>query len=90
LRLVFSSNAWEDYLRWQFEDREILARINALIREALRTPFQGTGKPEPFRNDMAGWWARRITREHRLIYRVSGKGDAQVLEIAACRFHYRA
>lgn len=88
MKLVFSSQAWEDYLYWQQVDTATLTRLNELIKDATRHPFQGIGKPEPLRNDMAGWWSRRITREHRLVYRVSGKGDAQALEIAACRFHY--
>ena len=66
----------------------MLRKLNGLIRECLRTPFTGTGKPEPLKGELAGWWSRRITNEHRLIYRVTGKGDTQALEIAACRFHY--
>lgn len=65
-------------------------RINALIKDTKRSPFTGIGKPEPLRNEMAGWWARRIDQEHRFVYRVIGKGSEQTLEIAACRFHYKA
>ena len=67
----------------------ILMRVNELIREASRTPFKGIGKPEPLVGSLKGWWSRRITREHRLVYRVAGTGENQTLEIAACRFHYR-
>lgn len=89
MKLVFSDEAWEDYLFWQQHDRGALERINTLIREARRTPFTGMGKPEPLRGDLKGWWSRRITAEHRLVYRVAGSGAAQSLEILACRFHYR-
>ncbi len=88
MRLVFSEVSWTQYLFWQEHDRAVLARINDLIKDTKRSPFAGLGKPEPLRNEMAGWWSRRITHEHRLVYRVSGLGDAQTLEIAACRFHY--
>jgi toxin YoeB len=88
VRIVFSTSSWDDYLYWQHTDPSIVAKINAIIKDTLRSPFVGIGKPEPLRRDMAGWWSRRITGEHRLVYRVSGSGDAQALEIAACRFHY--
>jgi toxin YoeB len=88
LRLVFSSTAWEDYLHWQTAHPQTLKRLNELIKECQRTPFTGTGKPEPLRGDLKGWWSRRVTLEDRLVYRVSGSGDAQQLEIAQCRFHY--
>lgn len=88
MRIVFSAPAWSDYLSWIEEDRAVLERINALIKEASRSPFQGIGKPEPLAGNLKGWWSRRITREHRLVYRVRGTGDEQSLEIAACRFHY--
>jgi toxin YoeB len=88
LRLVFAEHAWEDYLHWQATDANTLDRLNSLIRECLRTPFKGTGKPEPLRGDLQGWWSRRITLEDRLVYRVSGKDPAEQLEIAQCRFRY--
>jgi toxin YoeB len=69
-------------------DVKILRRINALIEECRRHPFSGMGKPEPLRNELKGWWSRRINREHRLVYRVTGEGDAQMLQIAQCRYHY--
>ena len=89
MKLVFSARAWEDYLFWQDQDRDILKRLNELLKDARRSPFSGIGKPEPLGGDLKGWWSRRITREHRLIYRASGQREAQALEIAACRLHYR-
>jgi toxin YoeB len=88
LKLVWSRHAWEDYLHWQEADARVLDRINGLIGECLRTPFSGSGKPEPLKGELTGFWSRRITREHRLVYRVTGQGDAQSLQIAACRYHY--
>ncbi|WP_330083025.1 Txe/YoeB family addiction module toxin [Methylocystis iwaonis] len=84
MKLIFSESAWEDYLHWQAQDAKILDRINSLIKECQRTPFTGTGKPEPLRGDLRGWWSRRITLEHRLVYRVEGES----LLIAQCRHHY--
>jgi toxin YoeB len=88
VKLVFGRDAWRDYVAWQVEDEEVLERINALIEECLRDPFRGTGKPEPLRQNLAGWWSRRITGEHRLVYRVKGGGEAQALEVLSCRYHY--
>lgn len=88
MRLVFSSEAWEEYLFWQQTDAEMLVRINELLSECRHHPFKGRGKPEPLKGDLSGWWSRRLTREHRLVYRVSGTGAAQALEIAQMRFHY--
>jgi toxin YoeB len=88
VKLAFTSQGWADYLHWQEHDPPTLARINQLIKDAIRTPFSGIGKPEPLRGNLKGWWSRRMTGEHRLVYRVSGTGDAQALEVAACRFHY--
>ena len=88
MKLVFARTAWEDYLHWQTEAPNIQARVNDLIKECMRTPFKGTGKPEPLKGSLKGWWSRRITLEDRLVYRVSGTGEAQQLEIAQCRFHY--
>lgn len=84
MRLVFSEQAWEDYLWWQKTDRTILNRINRLLHEAARDPFHGIGKPEPLKHALAGWWSRRITGEHRLVYRVEG----DQLLIAQLRYHY--
>jgi toxin YoeB len=88
VKLVFTSAAWANYVQWQTEDAAAVARINALIAECLRHPFTGTGRPEPLKRNLAGWWSRRINREHRLVYRVMGKGDTQALEVLSCRFHY--
>lgn len=84
LRLVWDSNAWEDYLWWQTQDRKTLRRINLLIQDVVRHGNQGIGKPEPLKHDCAGYWSRRITDEHRLVYKVT---DDEV-RIAACRYHY--
>ena len=89
MNLLFAKAAWADYLFWQANDLTVLARVNELIKDAERTPFTGIGKPEPLVGDYKGWWSRRITREHRLVYRVAGSGAVQYLEIASCRFHYR-
>jgi toxin YoeB len=88
LKLVFADRAWEDYLHWQATDANTLGRLNGLVKECQRNPFKGTGKPEPLRGDLHGWWSRRITLEDRLVYRVSGRDAAQQLEIAQCRFQY--
>ena len=84
MKLVFSPQAWDDYLYWQEIDRKLSARINGLIKECLRTPFHGTGKPEPLRGELKGYWSRRIDQEHRLVYKAS---DDRLL-IVQCRFHY--
>ena len=84
MRLTFSSRAWEEYLFWQQTDKQMLKRINLLIKEIQRTPFEGIGKPEPLKHGLSGYWSRRIDGEHRLIYRVK---DNEIL-IAKCRFHY--
>lgn len=84
MRLVFTESAWQDYLWFQERDRKLLKRINVLIKDVLRTPFDGIGKPEALKADLAGWWSRRINDEHRLVYAVRG-GD---VVIAACRYHY--
>jgi toxin YoeB len=89
VRLIFSEKAWDDYQFWLKNDRDMLDRINQLIKDTMRSPFIGIGKPEPLRREMQGFWSRRINQEHRLVYRVGGSGDNQSLEIAACRFHYQ-
>ena len=83
MRIRFDEQAWEDYLYLQAHDPKLLARLNGLIKECSRTPFQGTGKPEPLRGNYSGWWSRRLTKEHRLVYRIEG----EVLLIAQCRYH---
>ena len=88
MRLVWSARAWNDYVHWQQTDTTIVQRINALIKDTTRGPFDGIGKPEPLKREFKGWWSRRITGSDRLIYRVEGKGDDRFLEIASCRWHY--
>lgn len=88
MKVVFSDDAWDDYLYWTRNDQEVLPKLNDLIENARRTPFTGLGKPEPLKGDLRGWWSRRIIGEHRLMYRVEGKGAEQRIEIAACRYHY--
>ncbi len=88
MRILWTADAWDDYLSWQDIDHAVVLRINELIKDATRSPFKGIGKPEPLKASLAGWWSRRITGDHRLVYRVSGKGPSQQLEIAACRYHY--
>jgi len=88
VKLVFADRAWEDYRHWQASDANVLERLNALIEECRRHPFTGTGKPEPLKGALKGWWSRRITLEDRLVYRVVGSGDDQALQIAQCRYHY--
>ncbi|UJW73482.1 Txe/YoeB family addiction module toxin [Rhizobium sp. SL42] len=84
MKIIFHARAWEDYLYWQSTDQKMLARVNHLIRETSRSPFQGIGKPEPLRGDLRGWWSRRIDQEHRLVYRPTEDG----VLIAQCRHHY--
>jgi toxin YoeB len=84
MRLIFAEQAWEDYLFWQSADPKVARRIHELIKDASRHPFAGVGKPEPLRHALAGYWSRRITQEHRMVYRVSG----QDLLIAQLRYHY--
>ena len=84
MKLIFSEHAWEDYLYWQRTDRKILQRINVLIKEVQRTPFAGIGKPEPLKHGLSGYWSRRITDEHRIVYKVEGDS----LFIAQLRYHY--
>lgn len=84
MNLVFAPQAWDDYQYWLKTDRAMLRKINGLIREITRTPFEGTGKPEPLKGELSGWWSRRINREHRLVYRVTGGA----VQIAQARYHY--
>ena len=85
MRLVFTTNGWEDYTHWLQADRQVLKRINRLIDDALRDPTVGIGKPEPLRHMFAGAWSRRITDEHRLVYLVDGED----LVILQARFRYK-
>ncbi|MBK6854812.1 MAG: Txe/YoeB family addiction module toxin [Burkholderiales bacterium] len=77
MKLIFADTAWEDYIYWQKQDKRMVGRINKLIRETQREPFTGVGKPEPLKHALAGFWSRRITDEHRMVYRVGG--DALLL-----------
>ncbi len=84
MKLVFSSNAWDEYSYWQKKDKKLLKRINTLIKEIQRQPFEGMGKPEPLKHALAGYWSRRINNEHRIVYKIS---DDSLL-IAQLRYHY--
>lgn len=81
---MWSEEAWEDYLYWQDTDKKTVKKINELIKDASRTPFEGKGKPEALKHNLAGFWSRRITSEHRLVYAVND----EYLLIASCRYHY--
>jgi toxin YoeB len=84
MKIIFTKNSWEDYISWQSEDKKMLKKINELIKDIQRTPFAGKGKPEPLKYDLAGFWSRRIDREHRIVYQVSKN---RIL-VYSCRFHY--
>ncbi len=84
MKIIFSEHAWDDYLNWQRTDRKILERINKLIKEMQRSPYEGTGKPEPLRHGLSGYWSRRITDEHRIVYKV----ERDALHLAQLRYHY--
>ena len=83
-KLIFADEAWDDYLYWQDTDRSMLRRINQLIKDVRRSPYEGIGKPEPLKHQLAGWWSRRIDGEHRFLYRVTD----QAIEISNLRNHY--
>lgn len=85
MKLVFTEAAWDDYLWFQENDRRLLKRINRLIKEAMRAPFEGMGKPERLRANLSGYWSRRINEEHRLVYGVT---ETEFIVIS-CRFHYQ-
>lgn len=82
--LSWADDAWDDYLFWQAEDKKTLKRINLLIKDIKRNPFDGLGDPEPLKHDLSGFWSRRIDREHRLVYQV----ENDMMLIIQCRFHY--
>ena len=84
MNLTWSRHAWEDYCYWQQTDKKILKRINTLIKDTMRTPYEGLGDPEPLKHHWSGYWSRRINREHRLVYRVSEDNFI----IVQCRYHY--
>lgn len=82
--ISFTDDGWEDYLYWQGHDKQILKKLNQLLKECLRDPFAGTGKPEPLRHELSGAWSRRINDEHRLVYLVVDND----IRVIACRYHY--
>jgi toxin YoeB len=84
MRLIWSEKSWEDYLYWQSHDKKVLKKINTLLKDIKREPFDGLGKPEPLRYELAGCWSRRITDEHRMVYEV----EDQDINIVSCRFYY--
>jgi toxin YoeB len=84
VKIVFSSQSWEDYLYWQAADQKILRRINGLIKEVCRDPYRGTGKPEPLKQSLSGYWSRRINDEHRIVYKI----ERDSIFIAQLRYHY--
>lgn len=88
MRVHFTDLGWEDYLYWWRHDAKALERLNELIEEIRRTPFKGRGKPEPLKGDLRGFWSRRIIGEHRIVYIIDGKGAAQCVIVAQCRYHY--
>lgn len=88
MKIAWATEAWADYEYWQRADPKVHARINELIENIFESPFAGIGKPEPLKHDLSGWWSRRITLEHRLVYRLTGKGKERRMEILSCRYHY--
>ena len=84
MKIIWSEKSWEDYLYWQNTDKQILKKINQLIKDIQRNPFEGIGKPEPLKHQFSGFWSRRITDEHRLVYEITQNSIA----IASCRYHY--
>lgn len=88
LFLVWEPTGWQEYIYWRETDPKTALRINDLIKDTMRHPFEGIGKPEPLRNQLKGLWSRRITQEHRLVYRVETVGDRRLLIILQCRFRY--
>lgn len=86
MRLLWDDRAWDDYIFWQTQDKKTLKRVNALIKKIQRNPRDGIGKPEPLKNDLSGWWSRRIDDENRIVY----KESEGTIIIAACRGHYES
>jgi len=85
MKLVFTEASWKDYLWWQDNNRKLLKRVNDLVKDIRRNPFDGVGKPDPLKSDFSGYWSRRIDSEHRLVYAVS---ETEIV-IISCRYHYR-
>ena len=89
MKVCFTGEGRDDYQHWVRTDQATLTRLNALIEDGRRNRFKGLGKPEPLKGDLFGWWSRRITGEHRMVYRITGRaGDDQRIEIVMCRYHY--
>jgi toxin YoeB len=88
LKVLFTGNSWDDYRWWCENDVNTLLRLNELIENIRRDPFKGLGKPEPLKGSLKGFWSRRITNEHRIVYEVEGRGEAQTVTIVQCRYHY--
>ncbi len=86
MNISFGAYAWQDYLYWQETDKKTLKRINAILKDIQRSPFEGIAKPEPLKENLQGYWSRRIDDEHRIVYRVV---DDSTIEISRCRFHYK-
>ena len=84
MKLLWEDRAWEDYLYWQAQDKKILKRVNALIKDIRRSTFEGIGKPEPLKNNLSGWWSRRIDEKHRIVYYMQDG----IIYIVSCRGHY--
>ena len=84
MKIIWSEKSWNDYLYWQSTDKKMLKKVNQLIKDIQRNPFEGIGKPEPLKYQFNGFWSRRISDEHRLVYEISENSIA----IASCRFHY--
>jgi len=84
MRIIFTKNSWEDYTSWLNEDKKMLKKINDLIKDIQRNPYEGIGKPEPLKYDLSGYWSRRIDREHRLVYQV----NEYEIKIYSCKYHY--
>ena len=84
MKIVFLDQAWQDYLYWQHTDKAMLKKINALVKEIERTPFDGSGKPEPLKHNLAGLWSRRINLDHRVVYKI----ENEAVVIYQCRYHY--
>ncbi len=88
MRVHFTDHGWEDYLYWSRNDADVHQRLNELIENIRSTPFGGIGKPEPLKGSLKGFWSRRVTQEHRLVYAVEGKGAGQFVVVIQCRYHY--
>jgi toxin YoeB len=88
VKVLFADGAWEDYVFWRRTEPQVATLIDGLIRDCLWSPFSGEGKPQPLLSGMRGWYSRRIKDDHRLVYRVTGIGQAACLEVAACRFYF--